>query len=388
MTLPSTPTSAPPSPTRKRKVAAVVNFLPDYRTDLYRRLFAREDMDLTIYCHLPPAGSKLKSIHGLYSEHVRLMPAKFFGDEKFVWSHLPWRELLTEYDAVYVEGNPRYLSFALLATLLHLLGRWVVLWTMVHSFRNHAGRQMLRLGWTKMFRRVLVYTEAESATLKARGFEPSRVVSINNGLDQDRIARAAGEWTPERLHQWQAEQKLQGHRVLLSCARFEPKNKFAQVLEVLPGLIRQHPSLLWCVIGEGQQAAMLREEVAKRGLEAHVRWIGALHDEPSLAPWFLSAEVLVHPGAIGLTILHAFGYGLPVVTHGSRETHCPEFVAFSEGETGSTFTEDRLDELERVLATMLNDPSLRQRMSRHCREVAETRYNTRVMSERFMQCLA
>jgi glycosyltransferase involved in cell wall biosynthesis len=315
------------------------------------------------------------------------MPVRFFGGETMVWSHLRWRELLTGYEAVYVEGNPRYLAFALLATLRRLLGKPVVLWTMVHSFRNHAGRQNLRLAWTRLFQRVLVYTEAEAATLRERGFAPERVVSINNGLDQERIAQAAAGWTPERLQAWRSEQGLAGHRILLSCARLEPKNKFAQVLAALPGLIERHPHLVWCVIGEGQQGSLLREEVARRGLEAHVRWIGALHDEAALAPWFLSADALVHPGAIGLTILHAFGYGLPVVTHSSRETHCPEIVAFSEGETGRTFREDDLADLEQTLAGLLADPSQRERMSRHCRDVAEHRYNTRVMSERFMQCL-
>lgn len=380
-------TFSQPVRTSKRKVAAVINFLPDYRTDLYRRLLDRDDLELTLFCHVPPVGSRLNAVHDKFAEHVRLTPARFLGGERLVWSQLPWRELLSDYDTVFVEGNPRYLAFALLASTLRLLRRPVVLWTMVHSFRNNPGRQRLRLAWTRWFQRILVYTEAEAAHLLSIGFRAERVVSINNGLDQSRIAGAAAHWTAEALATWRAERGLAGRRLMLSCARFEPKNKFQQVIEVLPALVKQCPDLLWCVIGEGAQGEQLRDAVRRRGLESHVRWIGALHDEALLAPWFLSAKVLVHPGAIGLTILHAFGYGLPVVTHSSAPTHCPEFVAFSEGQTGLTFPEDNLRSLESTLLKLLSDEALQSQMRAHCLDVAENRYNTRVMAERFMQCL-
>lgn len=378
---------APETPSSKRKVAAVINFLPDYRTDLYRRLLARNDLELTLFCHVPPAGGRLKVVHEQFAAHVRLTPARFFGGERLVWSHLPWRELLTRYDTVFVEGNPRYLAFALLATALRVLRRPVVLWTMVHSFRNNPQRQWLRLAWTRCFPRILVYTETEAEHLIKLGFQRSRVVSINNGLDQGRIAGATARWPASALTAWQAEHGLTGRRLVLSCARFEPKNKFLQVVDVLPALVKRCPDVLWCVIGEGAQGEQLRQAVLARGLQDHVRWIGALHDEAMLAPWFLSASMLVHPGAIGLTILHAFGYGLPVVTHRNAQTHCPEFVAFTEGSTGLTFPEDDLEALERAALSLLEDQSLRHHMRSRCLDVAENRYNTRMMAERFAQCL-
>ena len=40
--------------------------------------------------------------------------------------------------------------------------------------------------------------------------------------------------------------------------------------------------------------------------------LGSIYDEIELAPWFLTADAFVYPENIGLSILHAFGYGLPV----------------------------------------------------------------------------
>lgn len=377
------------SPARARqRVAVVINFLTHYREDLYRRLTQRDDIELTIYCHLPPPGSSLKSIHEQFGAHVRVRPARFVRGETLVWSSLPWGELARDYDAVFVEGNPRYLAFALLATWLRMRGQRVVLWTMVQSFRNHPGRQRLRLAWTRAFERLLVYSDAEVSLLRDLGFHSPHIRAINNGLNQDAIDDVTQAWPAERLATWQAEAGLRGREVLLSSARLESKNKFEQMIDALARLVPTRPQLLWCVIGDGAERESLQARVEQHGLQAHVRWLGAMHGEDRLAPWFLSAKALVHPGAIGLTLLHAFGYGVPVVTHDNAKTHGPEFAAMRHQTHGWLYPEDDLDGLTAALETLLNQPSLLQSMSTACLSRVHDDYNTRTMAERFVQCLA
>lgn len=385
--MPVSPTPPVIQPPRQR-VAVVINFLTHYREDLYRRLTQRDDIELTIYCHLPPAGSSLRSIHEQFGTHVRVRPARFIRGETLVWSDLPWRELTQDFDAVFVEGNPRYIAFALLATWLRLRGQRVVLWTMVQSFRNHPGRQRLRLGWTRSFERLLVYSDAEVALLRRLGFTTPHVVAINNGLNQDAIDAATLEWAGTRLAAWQAELGLQGRQIVLSSARLEHKNKFEQAIAALKHLLPSHPQVLWCVIGDGAAREFLETQVREQGLEAHVRWLGAMHGEARLAPWFLSAAALVHPGAIGLTLLHAFGYGLPVVTHDNAQTHGPEFAAMTNGVHGLLYREDDLVGLTQALGTLLSQPERRAAMSAACLARVHEDFNTRTMAERFVQCLA
>jgi glycosyltransferase involved in cell wall biosynthesis len=99
-------------------------------------------------------------------------------------------------------------------------------------------------------------------------------------------------------------------------------------------VISRHPDLLWCVIGDGPERKALEEQALRLGITWHVRWLGTIIDEAELAPWFLSSQALVHPNGIGLSLLHAFGSGVPVVTQGDAATHGPEFDAFTAGETG------------------------------------------------------
>jgi glycosyltransferase involved in cell wall biosynthesis len=368
------------------RVAIVVNFLTTYRADFYRRLLANEEISVTIYCHEAPPHLNIPTIHQQFPEHVRVIRGFFSYRERVVVSSLPWRELFTAYDAVYVEGNPRYLSLALLATLLRVTRRKVIMWAMVHSFRNSRTGHAVRLLWYRLFDQLLVYSEKEVAYLTASQFA-GRIVSIDNGIDYDRIEAATNAWPQSRLSKWRASQQLSNSLIVLSCARLEQKNKFSQFLDIFPKLIETHPNVVWCIIGEGSDRGALESKARHLGVTPNVRFLGRIYDEAEQAPWFLSSRVLVHPGAIGLTLLHAMAFGLPVVTHDNARHHGPEFSIMRDGETGITHPEDTPDDMLKSVRELLQDPVLGQYMGTAGRHLVKTKYNTQAMVRHFLEFL-
>jgi glycosyltransferase involved in cell wall biosynthesis len=243
----------------------------------------------------------------------------------------------------------------------------------------------LRLRWWRVFDYILVYTDEEARFLSKSGFGNKTVVGINNGLDQTKIEAVKSYWGPDQLPEWQQQQGITEQTILLSSARLESKNRFDLVIQALPGLIQQFPNLLWCVIGDGRLRYNLEELAAEMGVNDHIRWLGAMYDEEMVAPWFLSSQLLIHPGAIGLTLLHAFGYGLPVVTHNNLKNQMPEIVAFEEGINGLLFEEANVDSLCQQIERLLTDESARQQFGENALQVARTSYNSQVMTERFVQ---
>jgi glycosyltransferase involved in cell wall biosynthesis len=365
------------------RVAIVINFITSYREDFYRRLLETEGLSLTIYCHVPPSHLNLISIHQKFAANVRLVTGKFFFGEKIVISGLPWRMLFSAYDVVYVEGNPRYLSLALLATLLRLTGRRVVLKVMVHSFRNSRLGLVIRLAWYRLFSHLLAYSDSEANYLTGIGFG-GKIIGINNGLDYDQISQAAQAWPCSRLTAWRDATGVSGHILMLSCARLEKKNKFDQILKILPQLIERHPNLIWCVIGDGPERIALEVLTQQLGLASHIRFLGRIYDVNEQAPWFLSSQLLVHPGAIGLTLFHAMAFGLPVVTHRDAKRHGPEFAAMVAGQHGLTHREDAMEEIASTLLELLGDDGRCREMGQAGQWVVKDRYNTRVMVDRFL----
>jgi glycosyltransferase involved in cell wall biosynthesis len=366
------------------KVAIITSVLPSYRGGFYDRLFAREDLLVDVYCQSGLPGVNVRTIHDRYPGRVHLMKAISADNEALSWQRIPWRKILFSYDVVFVDGNPRNLSHALAATLLRLLGRNVVLWTMGHSYRANSTTERIRLLWTRMFKHIFLYTDAEVRVLRGNGFARQVLTAMNNGLDQKKIDEVAVAWHAARLAAWRSDHDLDNRTILLSCTRLDPKNKFDLMMDVLPAVQRQIPDVTWCIIGDGPERGRLAAKANDAGLAERVRFVGELYDEHELAPWFLSAHLLVHPGAIGLTLLHAFGYGLPVVTHGSAERHGPEFGAFEENLTGRTFHENDRESLAAAIIGVLQDGPERASMKGYVQNVARHDYNVDVMVERFV----
>ncbi|MEI6149584.1 MAG: glycosyltransferase family 4 protein [bacterium] len=347
-------------------------------------MFRDKRINVTIFCQDHVPGMNLTSIHEKYGNRIEIIKYVSLDREKIVWQFLPWMQIFRQFDVVYVDGNPRNVSHLLLATVFRLARKGLVLWTMAHSYRANHLTESVRLLWARIFNDILVYTDHEVDFLRNRGFKRQNIIGVNNGLDQKRIDQAAEKWPPARLQKWRESVSLVDRVLILSCARLVPKNRFDQLILALPKMVAKVPNLVWCLIGDGGEESNLRALVASNRLEPHVRFVGGLYEEDEVAPWFLSSELFIHPAAVGLSLLHAFGYGLPVITHGDATVHGPEYGAYQSGSTGVNYRIGDIDSLADRTLELLSDDVARARMRTQVLDIARNCYNTDVMVERFM----
>ncbi|WP_158002442.1 glycosyltransferase family 4 protein [Methyloterricola oryzae] len=328
----------------------------------------------------------LSSIHQEFAD--KITEVRYVGTkrEKLGWQCLPLLELIRNFDVYFILGNPRILSNIFLSLLLVISGKQVVVQGQLHTAGSRRLFQRIRLYWWKKFKYFFLYNDGEAFHLShTNGFGNKFIIGMNNGLDQDSIDAAASLWTKDKLKQWQAQNEIEGNLLVLSCARLEAKNNFEWMINALPFLIAKYPKLMWCVIGDGLLKTALIQRAEQLGVNKKIRWLGAIYDELELAPWFLSSKVLIHPGAIGLSLLHAFGYGLPVFTHDDANNHMPEFSVLEPGTNGSVFRYADMRSFQDNLSDLLSDPAKLENFSAQARAIAKNKYNTRVMSERFLR---
>ena len=369
---------------RRLRVAVVTNALPHYREDFYRLLFQCEELDLKVFCQDRVPGLNLELVHDRFSDHVTLVRVLALKREMLGWQRLPWRRLLSSFDVLFVIGNPRILSNMALAGVARFLGRPVVIWGQAHTAGAGGVGEWLRLWWWKRFDHLFVYTDREVGWLRERGLRRQHIVGMNNGLDQRRIDSAAAAWNAADPARWRREQGIESRTVVLSCARLEAKNRFDWWIEAMPAVVARFPDLLWCVIGDGAERERLQARARSVGVAERVRWLGVILDEAELAPWFLSSRLLIHPSGIGLTLLHAFGYGLPVITHDDEAHQMPEFAAFVPGGTGLCYRYGDTGDLAEVVARGLGDEPALGRLSEVALRIAREEYNVQVMAKRFV----
>jgi glycosyltransferase involved in cell wall biosynthesis len=365
-------------------IAIVTNVIPSYRLDFYRSLIAIYGKRLSIFCQAGIPGMDLYLVHDRLGQNVHMVKHATAKNETIGWQALPLRRLL-QYDIVFFYGNPRILSNVVFSLLLRLLGRRVVIWGQVHTAGSNKFLKKLRLAWWRLFKDCFVYTDKERIFLEQNGFHRHTVIGMNNGMDQKQIDRIRDNWPGHKLASWRQENNLQGRPLLLSCARLVSKNRFEECIDLLVQLERDDSDALWIVIGDGPERKRLQRLAAEKEVQDNVLWLGAIYSEEPLAPWFLSADLFLHPSGIGLSLLHAMGYGLPVITQGDNRFQMPEFAAFENGETGFIYEAGNPADFHRKVRALLSDDGRRRRMGRNAEQIARTHYNKDVMVERFNQ---
>jgi glycosyltransferase involved in cell wall biosynthesis len=277
-------------------------------------------------------------------------------------------------DVVVVCGDVRQLSSLWIALKAKCLGIAVVWWGHHWTATSRKLAVKLRLSVAKALSSVfLVYTRTGIGYLVRHGFRRDRVFATGNTIDQEPIKAARSAWSPERVARFQREQGIDGKNVLLCCSALRPKVRLDLAIKALNS--EALADVVLAVIGEGSEKVAYRNLSEELNVADRIRWIGATRDQMVMAPWFLSAKAFVYPGSIGLSILHSFSYGLPVVTHGNEKHQMPEFEVMEDGKTGLCFEEGNVADLERKVSQLLSDEPKRLEMSEWCQKLALEDYS-------------
>lgn len=224
---------------------------------------------------------------------------------------------------------------------------------------------------------ILVYSASAREGLIKEGFEPGRVFVAPNSVDQTDIQAARRDWSarPRDLEAFQRANDLGQSSpslpfpppTLIFCARLDPLRKLELLFEALPTIAQSHHGTQLLIIGGGEDEQRLREIAVKFNLlnpanaqSARVRFLGPVYEEKNLAPWFLSSDLMVFPSHMGLSVLHAMGYGVPVLTCNDASKHGPEYDVIRPGINGDVYQDGSVPDLAAKVIALLNDrPKLR-----------------------------
>ena len=304
----------------------------------------------------------------------------------FVWQKGLSLSELERGDVIVVCGDVHQLSSLWIALKAKLSGIAVVWWGHHRTATSKEWGVRIRLSVARRLCDVfLAYTRTGIAYLEKFGFKQGCVFATGNTIDQSPIKEAISEWTLEKLKGFQAEHGIAGKKMLLCCSVLRPKVKLELAIRALSS--PKLSGVILAVIGDGSEKVAYQKLAVELGVSERIKWIGSTRDQMVMAPWFLSSVAFVYPGSIGLSILHSFSYGLPVVTHGNADHQMPEFEVMEDGRTGLFFEENNIDDLEEKIASLLADEEGRLSMSRYCRKMASEKYSMGAMVENYCEAI-
>ena len=360
------------------------NALPKYRVAAFRALAERPGIDFTLVYTTYP-GLPNVAPEGFKAQCVKLHRFFILGQE-FHWHAGQFRFVSRKHaDVVIFSWSTRYLSLIPGLIRARLLGIPAIVWG--HGFSKHErkwaflGRKLV----ARLAKAVVFYGNIAAERFIATGFDRSRVFVAINSLDQAPIAASRDAWLndPAKLTAFQAEKGIAGRDCVIFVSRLDPANRVPVLVEAAAVLKERLPNLLVLIVGSGEDGDRLKAMIAELGLESHVRMLGSIYDEREVGAYYCSSKVFCYPRNIGLSILHALGYGLPVVTGDDLPSHNPEIEAFVDGENGLFFKDQDAQSLASTLERLLTDEPLRARLAQGARRTVEENWSLEKMVDGF-----
>jgi glycosyltransferase involved in cell wall biosynthesis len=362
---------------------------PRYRDDLYAQMVRIDDQLAleVIASETDFLGVRSVKPSSGYEATYPLVPVRIgAGRFLFIW-YRGWPRTEPGVDAVVLDGNPRILNNYVEAVRCWWRRTPVVWWGQGFAVESRGLARRLRqwLMRSGLFAHLLLYTDVERAAYLQIGVDPTRVSALNNGIDSHAVAAAVMRWTPSALEAFRDQHRLSGMRWVVFLGRLRPRSG----AEILPEVVKQLPvSVGLIIIGDGPLRASVAEHLGRLGLDARVRWAGALYDDDDLVPWMTSADCMFYPGSVGLSLIHAFAFGLPAVLNRDPVSHNPEFAAFEEGVNGISFSiEDGPRGMAHAIENVMGDATRLHRLRAAAIATVATTFNVRDMAKRFTSVL-
>jgi len=344
--------------------------LPHYRLAVFRELAKRPDVQLKVMYARNAINATIEEVRGF--EAVCTPNQEFrLGRLTLYWHAPQWNHAsFTRSDVLVLCLDMHYLSLVPALLRARAAGVPTLLWGHGYSKVETLWCSLLRHAVARLATALVFYNHAVARSYVDSGWEPERVHVALNSLDQAPIQEARRHWLahPQRLADFRREHHL-GHGkeypTLIFVSRLEAANRLDLLIEAAAMLRADYPRIQIIVIGKGEAEPELRLQSQALGLSGQIFFPGAIYDEMQLAPWFLSADVYCYPASIGLSLLHAFGYGLPVVTSDCLQQHGPEIEALHHEGNGLLYAHDNATALSLALRRLIADQALNQRLSEH-----------------------
>lgn len=369
------------------KVAIFQPVIPSYRIPFFTALHRRSAFQIEIFASMSAPGSPdTPKVPFEFSFHpIQYYP---FLNNKLSWqSGCKIPKHFHKGDVIVICGNPRYLHNYLILLAARKRGLGFVSWSHGHTPGPKRWTEEVRKRIMKLADVILLYTDKEVEDYRRSGFSTHKLFATNNTIDIRDIEIRKKRWSQVHLASFRCDFGLNRTKNILYCGRLKQNSELPVAFAALAILRQRDSAYRLIIIGDGSEKKSLMARAKELKIMDAILWCGAVPEEEE-APWFLSAFVFVYPGSIGLSLMHAFSYSLPVITHNVAEWHSPEFAALRDDYNGLLFKRGDALDLSRKIEALSNDPTRCTQMGINALETMKNDFSFENMVDRFLQAVS
>ena len=367
------------------KVGCFTRYVPHYRHGVFELIHRQSGIDFTVAAGKVAADETIycPETHGFRFRETSYRRVRLPNGKNQITfcPHVLSALVRGEFDVIILSNDILGVDVWLSAILRRWFGVGLVLWGQGISRPETRVRVWLRRQLMRRSDACVFYGEAERQTWIDRGFAGERLFVAYNALDTDVQTHLRNQLGAGRLQEFKRQAGLDGKRVFAFSGRLVRDKDPAFAARGLSEVVKRVPDAHLVVIGDGPERVHLEELILRSGLRQNCTLVGAIFEETAIAPFLLSSRAVVIPRAAGLTVQHAFGYGVPVILPAGDPTHGPEARLVVNNETGLHFQLGDVHGLADAIVRLLTDDDLFGRLSTNAAAVIAKRHNKQRMAE-------
>jgi glycosyltransferase involved in cell wall biosynthesis len=131
---------------------------------------------------------------------------------------------------------------------------------------------------------------------------------------------------------------------ILYCGRINAKKKLDVLIKSLDIIFKKRSFDFRCTIVGGGDFDAIKSLADQVGLSDKIHFVGPKYDA-EIHPYFLHSDLFVYPSGIGLSLVQAHSFGLPVITTDNLALHGPEIELLRTGINGDFFIDNSFTDL-------------------------------------------
>jgi 1,2-diacylglycerol 3-alpha-glucosyltransferase len=206
---------------------------------------------------------------------------------------------------------------------------------------------------------IIVFSDKGKDFLISNGTSKHKIFVAPNSLDTKKIISQKNN--VDVNHVYEDYLKIfeidDDTKIILFSGKLYKEKKVENAIKAFKLINREIPNSKLVIIGDGEELTNLKNMISPLQ-DKNILFLGEVFDEKLLNIWFTNAHVYLMPGVVGLSIIHAFCYGLPFITE-DIIGHGPEIQFLKNGINGYLLKENNIEEMSQCVIELLMNETKR-----------------------------
>lgn len=344
-----------------KSLCCIFNYAPHYREAIYKHIDYEFNCDFYFGDRLNTTIKKMD--YNLLNGYKGELENVTILGSSFKWQKGVLKLILNgKYSEFLLTGDAYYLSNWVIAFCARLTGRKIYFWTHGLKRRGEFKSRIFKLLFFLLGDNVLLYSNYSKDLMTNLGFPKKKLICFKNSLDYDKQLKVRMRLKKSRIYE---NHFNNDYPVVIYTGRIQKVKKIELLIKSM-SLLEQKKRLSCnlIIVGSDNENVNIGDLISKYDLQNC--WLyGSCYDEEIIGELIFNADVSVSPGNVGLSVVHSFTYGTPMITHDNFENQMPEFEIIENGETGAFFKENDSIDLMDKISNWLSLPKEKRELVRY-----------------------